>query len=536
MSTTAISGDDTVEQITLQTQVMLLTGIVMLLAFIMVFPITHDHSIFQRGGEAILHGGVLYRDYIDIKPPLIYYVFAGIDWVFGYNEIGMRIFDFIYQLLTTSLLLYTVRIFTGNARLSYWVGYTYVLLYVSFNNSSLQCETLAVLPMVLAALFSYFGKDKVIFYVASGVAAGIAVGLKYTLGLFIVALLIDILVQPKGGKKIQSLVLLGIGFTLGVIIGLFPFINSDIRVGYSSVLEYTRYYISLGVPVLSAEFGKMLIALTTQHAVNNFSMLLLVSSSVSVYLFISQKEQHTSIQSILWLSIISVAVLYISIVVEKKFAIYHFYRIAGFYSILAGIGGYYGYYYILRVIRTMQRKQYVVLLFVAGAILIFSPLPRTLNIMYNAYCALNNTTAYNNAYHSFNPEFESRTTSLNVAEVIKKRTTKEDKIHVSTLGSSYIYHLIGEKTPTAFGNTQFYVAEGIPYSWKVKFVKELQSCTYLVVQDNDISNVNGHGQTSLQRLNAESLYSTELNKFTRDTVVEHFVFLRRIEPFTKTVQ
>ena len=62
------------------------------------FPISSDLSVFMHGGMVIADGGSLFKDFFDIKPPLIYYIFAGINLIFGDNVLAFRGFDFVYQL------------------------------------------------------------------------------------------------------------------------------------------------------------------------------------------------------------------------------------------------------------------------------------------------------------------------------------------------------------------------------------------------------------------------------------------------------
>ena len=78
--------------------------LMLLLAPILFFPIATDTAIFIQAGKIITHGGLPYVDFIDIKPPFIYYIFAFIYSIFGNSEIGIRLFDFIIQTLTATLI------------------------------------------------------------------------------------------------------------------------------------------------------------------------------------------------------------------------------------------------------------------------------------------------------------------------------------------------------------------------------------------------------------------------------------------------
>ena len=59
----------------------------------LVFPEGPDQAIFTWIGTVILDGGVPYRDGVDIKGPLTYYIYALAQVLFGRNEASIRVLD-----------------------------------------------------------------------------------------------------------------------------------------------------------------------------------------------------------------------------------------------------------------------------------------------------------------------------------------------------------------------------------------------------------------------------------------------------------
>jgi len=57
------------------------------------WPFYWDHGIFAWIGDAIVHGGMPYRDAWDVKGPLTYYIFALVELLTGRGMWGIRAFD-----------------------------------------------------------------------------------------------------------------------------------------------------------------------------------------------------------------------------------------------------------------------------------------------------------------------------------------------------------------------------------------------------------------------------------------------------------
>ena len=72
-------------------------------------PFTWDQAIFAMGGERLLHGGLLYRDYWDTKQPGIFWFFALGIRLFGLSEEGVHAFELIWFTAFAAVLLTTLR-------------------------------------------------------------------------------------------------------------------------------------------------------------------------------------------------------------------------------------------------------------------------------------------------------------------------------------------------------------------------------------------------------------------------------------------
>src|ERR1041384_6851793 len=60
-------------------------------------PLCPPHSPFFASGQKILRGAIYYRDIVDVKPPLISYIYAGAIALFGERWLSVRLLDLLAQ-------------------------------------------------------------------------------------------------------------------------------------------------------------------------------------------------------------------------------------------------------------------------------------------------------------------------------------------------------------------------------------------------------------------------------------------------------
>ena len=71
---------------------------VALLAFVHVpYPFDDDQGLFAYGARAIAHGAHLYLDFWDLKQPAIYWYYAVAGSIFGFDEVGIHVFDLLWM-------------------------------------------------------------------------------------------------------------------------------------------------------------------------------------------------------------------------------------------------------------------------------------------------------------------------------------------------------------------------------------------------------------------------------------------------------
>ena len=112
-----------------------------------VFPLSSDLSIFMMMGDYILDGQTIYKDFIDIKPPFLYYIFAFSNLIFGNSEFSVRLFIILYQFGTIYFLFNSINLLFQSRQLSAIISIFFVIYFVSLGyDFSIIPETLLFLP------------------------------------------------------------------------------------------------------------------------------------------------------------------------------------------------------------------------------------------------------------------------------------------------------------------------------------------------------------------------------------------------------
>ena len=93
-------------------------------------PFFWDHGIMASVGNVIVNGGMPYRDGWDMKGPLVFYVFALAEWIFGRHSWGIRLID-VFVLLTSSVLLARVVAHHTTPTVGRWSAIVFILWYGS---------------------------------------------------------------------------------------------------------------------------------------------------------------------------------------------------------------------------------------------------------------------------------------------------------------------------------------------------------------------------------------------------------------------
>ena len=142
-------------------------------------PFDRDEGFFGYGGQVLLRGGALYRDMVDHKPPLVFYLYSLILRVLPPTPLGVHVFLHAYNFLTTLALYRLARrwVDRGPAR-SAALAYAVVSSAMAVQGFTASTEMFLLLPLTLAAWFSLSKSPSPTRSAAAGALAAVALWIK----------------------------------------------------------------------------------------------------------------------------------------------------------------------------------------------------------------------------------------------------------------------------------------------------------------------------------------------------------------------
>jgi 4-amino-4-deoxy-L-arabinose transferase-like glycosyltransferase len=131
---------------------LLLALLGMLLALpVLLYPLGRDQGAYANIAQAIRAGGLPYIDMWDIKPPMIYYIYALGFSVFGATPLAVRALDVLFVPLALPAL-YALTRGAGGRAAARWAMLLFPVFYFTETFASLsQSDSLVLLPMMWAA-------------------------------------------------------------------------------------------------------------------------------------------------------------------------------------------------------------------------------------------------------------------------------------------------------------------------------------------------------------------------------------------------
>ena len=518
----------------LKTNILFWTIIFLLLLPVLFFPLSPDSSIYLESGKIIANGGKLYVDTIDLKQPLIYYLFALIYNLFGYSEISVRLFDLIWQFATIISLFILVNKAKGKVT-AFIASMIYAVSYTALGYSQcLQCESFAALPILWLIYFRTYHQEKFHHLLLTGILTGLIAGFKFTLLLVFLAITIDIIIKkPAKLNKILSVIILFLGCIICFAITMSPIFDSMIFKGYLNVLKYLTYYST--IQSFGVDSIKLLIKNTGAFFGDRYSLPLTISFLAGLYSFIKHLQNQDSGESskMMNLSFLMLFFLFLSVVWEGKYWDYHMTRMYIPLIILTSIG--------LEIVITKIREFYksggiylkIIIVLLCMCAILFSPFSRWLNISRTAFFYFTNIDKYD---AQFSEIISYKTVPLRkqhklIAETINKNPGKKEMVLVISTGSNAINFFLNTDRVSAFRNSQFIFNPVNIHDWKIRFRKELNSATWIIVQTDDSrEQVIGEDLSSWELFKRDSNYALYLYKnFYLFKQIGNFLIFRRYE-------
>jgi hypothetical protein len=136
--------------------VLLLAGIAAVGCVNLIYPFLGDQALFVVGARMISNGAVLYRDFWDLKQPGIYLFYLIAGRLFGFNEIGIHVFEIAYFTCFAAVICAAMRMYYQSTRTVYLAVLLSIGVYFAICGPwhLTQAEGLVTFPLFLCLVFA----------------------------------------------------------------------------------------------------------------------------------------------------------------------------------------------------------------------------------------------------------------------------------------------------------------------------------------------------------------------------------------------
>jgi hypothetical protein len=318
----------------------ILAGIAGLLLLSMIaFPLGLDQSIFEVGGSLVAKKGAIpYRDFFELKQPLIFYIYSLSTFLFGRHEWSIRLLDALYHL---GALLIFYRILRSVYK-DEGIALTAILLYVAYYCGTgfwmtAEPESFALLPQIILIWMMVKNEsdeksNPIILSLISAFCLWILVTMKITLVLIGGIVLLYALLFPNSRRK-KTYLLGCVAFSI-VLIGITAILLSSVDALGNMILtfdwlkQYASHYPILSIETFREFYSKMFIwqlAVAYSPVYLLLALMALARSGPSILTLNDTKSPREIFRSLCFFSAI---INLTAVCIERKGFNYHFTRAA----------------------------------------------------------------------------------------------------------------------------------------------------------------------------------------------------------------
>lgn len=472
---------------------MLIGAALALLLCMLAYPFGYDQSVFMLGGEmTVKNGAIPYRDFLDTKPPIIFFIYGISSLIFGHHEWSIRAFDIIFQIGSLFYFFKLLKRTTGDEKLAVTSVFLYALFYVTGGYwMTAQAETFALLPSLIAFDLTdrvlQRNEKQMLYGIFAGLACAVLFLLKFTLLTIPIGIGLYLLLQTKNERKFPWKYIIGLKIGFAIIVGAYfcYLIGTDSWIRFTESLQWLKQYADAD-PLFSTHtiieryfkqfpmlaiypFGLSGIVIATIGAIWYFKDHLRPVSSEE------KKKDSPLLHLFIQLSLALIAVLY-----ERKFFPYHFARSYwAFVPFVAlGLRELHKLWkdYSLEWMRMKSRQR--MLRYLMGGIVImmvffFSTAPRIISQPLHFVMMRIAGADVAQDVESQMPQYYYKE-EQKVADYLRLLLKNEDNIFI--WGNSVGIYYFSEKYPTTIclTNTPLITA-WTPASWKMKMMDQLRT-------------------------------------------------------------
>ena len=491
------------------------------------FPHSGDVSIFLRVADALRSGLVLYKDIVDIKPPLVYDLASFLLYVSGGDEVAIHVADallILVSLFIAGYLLVPVFRSAERAFLSTWLmAVTYVSIgYVTV----IQAEALSIVPMVILIVAQL--RNDNLRHFSRGVWIGsmlaVLIGLKLSLGAVVLVLAISDVSEHRTDVAVLLKKWTGVltGFLVVSAVIWRSLLSPGALDGFGNLLTFMGAYAS--EPVVDAswfrEAWKSVVRLVFDHYSVAFAVFAIVGAG---RMLSGDKHERRVLRLVTFLFVVLMGTM----MIERKFFTYHFVRASVPLSIVATVGAVELFAWLRRM--WSERRERLVVSVAIAVLLVWSPLFRIMGHAGQTVSGLTNRSRYDSLIQRRNVLGMYRAEEQSVADSILRYRASDDNVVVAAIHSPRIALLLGKASHSFAAASQFALADYAPDEWRRRYADEMHRSSWIVAGVNDSSMMfNTKTKTSLEIIEkSEPFRSVVKEQFRPRWQFEHYVVYER---------
>ncbi len=313
------------------------TGLALLL-MMLAYPFGYDQAAFMVGGEmTVKHGAIPYRDFLDTKPPIIFFIYGISSLIFGHHEWSIRAFDILFQIGSLFYFFKLLKRITGDQKLALSSVFLYVLFYVTSGYwMTAQAETFALLP----TLVTFDMTDKIINSdsrgripdflpgIYTGLACAVLFLLKFTLLSVPLGIILYLLLESKGGKNYPWKYIFGIAIGVLILIGSYflYLLETNSLPRFIESITWLKQYADvdplLSIHTIIERYFKQFPML----AIYPFGPSGILVAAIGIYIYFKNRLQPMEAGSAFLHLFIQFSLALLAVLYERKFFPYHFAR------------------------------------------------------------------------------------------------------------------------------------------------------------------------------------------------------------------
>lgn len=472
-------------------------------------PLAPDQALFFVAGQKIIQGGVLYRDIVDLKPPLIYYLYALATFLFGDSAIAIRLLDLPLQGLSCWLIIRLVRRSGGGDLVAVIAAISYLGVYLGQGYGIMALPESYMALLGGGVLYVTLFRRTIAGFIGAGMLIAVLFLLKYTLAIVLPAAILAEWIMFDQAHRVRiahSLQMIS-GFLVGPLLLFLVLTISGAMTGFIEVQEFTRSYVATEMVSVS-QWLRNITTLIPYHLAIDFSLVLMTGLGVGVVLSLRKSNGYpAAVTRLLGYSVILFVFLTATIIMEGKYHTSHISRYYMVCSVLAAFGlGHLVWWLASGGFAPLRRGYHVfAAALVVVVLVLYSPVAgygwRTVAIAVKNIGRGLNVRQENSPLLQDKPLEEAR----QMADYVSPRLQPNDHMIAVSAFAGLVYHTCGYVPDFRLYHSAFVVAPFSPQRWRDQTVGYLMDSAprFIVAQFTDsFPSITGSNLTAIAALRA----------------------------------